>query len=378
MGPCRPARRRARSCTRNGWGDRRTRRSARSPRAGLGLVGPVDRVAGLEGRDRAPPPLAEERAGARGIEAGVLESPDGRPIDQIDRPAEQHLPAGHQVRHTGMGAVHRAVDQARLFLPVLLLDHPEAGEGRSRGIHHHLSPAAVHHHQAARGDAPGRVLEAHHRRDPEGAGDDGRVVGGGAHVRHHREHALPVELRRLGGRQALGDQDEAAGQVLEGRGVRRASQVELDPAQHVVEVGAPLAQVGIRELGEEGVELVGDRPQRPLRVDPFVADHGAHPVEQERVVQHQQVGVEDVRVRHPYLAGEPVPDGLELDPRGLHRAHQARHLRFRSLGSQDQTEHRCGVALHDERPPERDSRRYPGTLQLHRLTLPPRTRSPRG
>ena len=39
-GPCSPARSSARSCTRKGSGDRRSRRSALSPSAGFGLDGP--------------------------------------------------------------------------------------------------------------------------------------------------------------------------------------------------------------------------------------------------------------------------------------------------------------------------------------------------
>ena len=66
-GPCRPARSRARSCTRKGSGERRSRRSARSPRAGFGLDGPrgtqvlEPHVPGADG-DRVGVHLVEEPA----------------------------------------------------------------------------------------------------------------------------------------------------------------------------------------------------------------------------------------------------------------------------------------------------------------------------
>jgi len=65
-GPWAPARRRARSCTRKGSGDRRRSRSALSPRAGFGLDGPRDRAP----RDPRPRSARSRGAGASARRAG--------------------------------------------------------------------------------------------------------------------------------------------------------------------------------------------------------------------------------------------------------------------------------------------------------------------
>jgi hypothetical protein len=96
--------------------------------------------------------------------------------------------------------------------------------------------------------------------------------------------------------------------VREAGGLGRASQVQLDATDHVVEVGAPLPQIGVAKAAEELVELLRDRPQRPLRVDPLLAHDPDGPLAQEGVVEHQEVGVEDVGVGSPDLAGQTVLD----------------------------------------------------------------------
>ncbi len=115
-----------------------------------------------------------------------------------------------------------------------------------------------------------------------------------------------------------------AGQARQRRRVARPAQVELDAAQHVVEVGAALAQVGVAEARRTAAwSWSATVRSAHSALTRSLADDAHRPVEQQRVVEHQQVGVEDVGVGRPHLAGQPVLDGLELLARGLDGARPA-------------------------------------------------------
>jgi hypothetical protein len=259
--PWAPARRRARSWRRNGSGLRGQLLEAHVPgadRDGLGAHLVEETAVGvhlLVLRGPAPNP-SEEVLGPEEADAlGSVHHGGGCLLGELDVGAQTDR---DPVTSHG-GQVARALEP--LFLaPLAFLGRAERLEHGAGRLHHYLATGPVHDEQAPGRNAPGGVLERHHGGDAEGARDDRGVVGGRAGVGDHRQDALPVHLRRFRGRQVGGHQDERAGQPGEGRRVLLSGQIELDPAQDVVEVGRPLAEVDVGEGLEEAAQLLGDGP----------------------------------------------------------------------------------------------------------------------
>ena len=81
----------------------------------------------------------------------------------------------------------------------------------------------------------------------------------------------------------------------------------------------------------------------------------ARAIAQQRVLEHQQVGVEDVGVRRPHLPREAVLDPPQLLAGRPDRLLEPPHLGVEPLRGHGQAEDGSGVALHDERASHRDA-----------------------
>ena len=71
------------------------------------------------------------------------------------------------------------------------------------------------------------------------------------------------------------------------------AQVHPQPADEVGDVALALAQVGIGDLVEDGAEFLEHLLDRPLRVHALLADDRRRPRHEHRVVEHQQLRVEE-------------------------------------------------------------------------------------
>jgi hypothetical protein len=156
----------------------------------------------------------------------------------------------------------------------------------------------------------GDVLEADHRRQLVGAGDDRGVRGLAAGVGDEAGHRVLVELGGVGRRQVVGD-DDRVGRRLERPGVL-AQEVAQDALTDEVDVAAALAEVVVLDGVEHAADVADRLVQRPLGVDQLVLDVADRGVDQVLVVEHELVGGDDVEVARRLLLGQLALDLLEL------------------------------------------------------------------
>ena len=159
--------------------------------------------------------------------------------------------------------------------------------------------------------------------------------------------------------------------------VGRPAQVQLDAAEHVVEVGGALAQVGVGQLARTARGAGRTPCAAPTRRSR--APRGSRPRARSRSSGSSSIsrwaskmyawGAAD-------LPGEALLDGLELLPRGLHRPLEPLHLRVHGLRRHQQAEDGHRLPLHDQGRPHGDARRDADAARGSRR--PPRSRPPPG
>ena len=182
-----------------------------------------------------------------------------------------------------------------------------------------VAGGAVDHHRRARPDAAAGVAEPDHCRHFERAGEDRGVVRAPAGVGGEAEHARPVELRRQRRGQLVGDEHRRAVDVAQRVAGRRAvagpPQVHPHPAGDVGDVAVALAQIGVFDRGEHRAQLLVGAVHRPGGVDALGLDQLAGPAEEHRVVEDEQLRVEQRGQVVAGAAGEAVADLGELGVR---------------------------------------------------------------
>ena len=126
------------------------------------------------------------------------------------------------------------------------------------------------------------------------ARDDRGVRGLAAGVGDQARDRGLVELRGVGRRQVVGD-DDRVGRRLQRPGVA-AEQVAQHALAHELDVAAPLAQVLVLDLIEHAADVVDRAAQRPLGVDQLLADVADRRADEVLVVEHHLVRGDDVVV----------------------------------------------------------------------------------
>ena len=137
------------------------------------------------------------------------------------------------------------------------------------------------------------VLQAHHRRDAQRPRHDGGVRGLAADVRGKAEHVALVQLRGVGGRQVVADDDARLLEVAQIGFLLQAQQVVQHARGDVPHVGGALAQVIVLDGRQRRGVALGDGVEGVFGVDLLLLDHAHDLVDQRAVFEHQQVRVED-------------------------------------------------------------------------------------
>ncbi len=268
------------------------------PRHGLGDL-PIRRLLLVDGGRGGPPEEAElgadqARQVGSGRGAGVVDGSEVRP-DQDGRPVQRD------------GGLVGPGEGRRRALFCSRRPPAELGQHGFGGIDHHVPGRAVHrdHRAGLRlGDQPADPDDG---RDPAGPQQDGAVRGRAAVSEYHRGRSRGVEDRGLGRRQVGGDQHT----VDLDRGARRPAEPAQHPVAHITHVGRPRLQVLVGKRGHvvcDGVEAVRPRPGRARSgLDP-----PSRGLDQVRVVEQQQLGVEDRGLGLADLDRGPVTDHLEV------------------------------------------------------------------
>ena len=184
---------------------------------------------------------------------------------------------------------------------------------------------------------------------------------------------MPIELRDHRRRQLVGDEHERSVEVPEQAGRFIAgTQVHAEPTDDVGDVAFALAQVGVVRLVEERGDFLQRALQRRFGVQPLVADDRRCPLDQHRVVEHQELGVEQIGVILAGDARDPRLDVLQLFARS--GAGRVEPLEFAPDERSGTRKRRCTPRFSTSARPTPT----PGdTPRPFRRTAPPRSRARR-
>ena len=176
-------------------------------------------------------------------------------------------------------------------------------------IQDQLVRVAVQHHELPCLDQATRFVKPDDRRNFERARQNRGVIRLAAGIGRESADLGPIHLRRERRRQLVGDQNrgviQRAEQIAGGDAVTK---IHGEPADEIGDVALALAEVRIRDLVEFGAELVEQLLDGPLGVHPLVSDEGLGAGHEHRIVEHQQLRIEERReVRSAPLA----PRGCE-------------------------------------------------------------------
>ena len=144
-----------------------------------------------------------------------------------------------------------------------------------------------------------------------------------------RRRAVVVE--QLGRPHAAGDQDELVGEIGRRGAVRRRREMLLQAVGQILEIGKPLAQIGIAHLGHPGTGLVLHLLHRRFGGE-AAAHRVADALQPAAIGGEHAIGLEYVAM---LAAGGDVALRQEVVDRALHRRDrlaQARALGRRILG----------------------------------------------
>jgi hypothetical protein len=113
-------------------------------------------------------------------------------------------------------------------------------------------------------------------------------------------------------------------------------------------------QIWIVDVVEDNGGFVERTLDRPLGVHTLVAHDGGRASDENRIVEHQELRVEDGREIGAARRRDSPPDLFELRPRPLARTLQRRELARHTIGPDWKTQHLRPLNRH-ERGTDRDS-----------------------
>ena len=197
------------------------------------------------------------------------------------------------------------------------------------------------------------------------------MVGAAAGVGGKAEDARPIELRDHGRRQLVGDEHAGRIEVLQeiARAPLLAAQVHAQAPRHVVEVALALVQVRILDVVEHRGDLVERALHGPLRVDTLGGDQIRGAADQHRIVEHQQLRVEDGGEIGALQLRDARANLLQLLARALARALECRQLARHAL-RRNRKANDLSALDRDQRRTERDPRRDANPLQAFHDSSP--------
>ena len=181
------------------------------------------------------------------------------------------------------------------------------------GVDQDLARRAVDGDNRAGRDENAGVVQAGDGWHAQRPRQDGRVVRPAAGIGDERGEALPVELRDDRRRHVVRDEHQRALEVPEEVGrVAGLAQVHRQAADHVGDIALAFAQVRVVRLVEKRRDVLERALQRRLGVQPFVADRVRRASDEHRIVEHQELGVEEIGMLGAGRRGDARLDVLDL------------------------------------------------------------------
>ena len=131
------------------------------------------------------------------------------------------------------------------------------------------------------------------------------------------ENFALVELRRLGGRQVMADDNARLLEVAKIGFLFQAQQVVQDARRYVAHITGALSQILVFDGRQGGGVALGDGVEGVFGVDLLLPDNAHHLVEQGAIFQDEQMGVEDAAFLRPHADADLALDFENLLA-GLH------------------------------------------------------------
>jgi len=239
---------------------------------------------------------------------------------QLDVGEQRHCVAVARDRRTRAQAVERAPFARDRFLAATIFGH----DALVRPDDEHAA-LAVDDQFLARAHVARGVVHRDDRRNAETAGENRRMRNRAAEAGDEGAHAVVLEYDRVRGGEVGGDHDLTRGHflVLVETGHQQIAQDAFD---HLVDVHALVAQVGVVHFLEDLAQALALDPQRPLGVAPLALDGVGRRWHEHLVVENEQVRVEEARGLGRCVGRNVVADGAQLPARGHDRLVQALDL----------------------------------------------------
>jgi hypothetical protein len=230
---------------------------------------------------------------------------------------------------------------------------------RRRRIDDDLAGFAIHDHGSSGRDSSTHVMQAHDRRHAERARKDGRMVRAASGVGREALDPRPIELGHDRRRQFVGDEHARRVEVLQpvARTSLLVTEVHPQTAGNILQVALAFVQVRVVDIIEHRGRFIECTLHRPFGIDSFVADDGGRPPDENRIVQHQQLSVEDRGEVRAASRRDPPSNLLELPARPLARAFEGRQLARYAVRSHGEPKY-LGALDRYQRRAHCDTRRY--------------------
>src|SRR4030095_16361758 len=226
---------------------------------------------------------------------------------------------------------------------------------------------SVDNHGRAGRHAPADVVKPDDGGDPERAREDRRVIRAAARIRREPLDSRPVELRHDRRGQLVSDEDARRIEILQPVSCPAlvVTQVHPQPAGDIVQVALAFVQARIVDAVEHSRRFVERPLHGPFRIDAFVAHHCCRAPDQNRVVEHEQLRVENRGQIGAASGRDATPDLFELAARSLTGALERRELTRHPVWPDGKAQHLCPLNR-DQRRPYGDAGRYADAVQaLH-------------
>ena len=212
---------------------------------------------------------------------------------------------GRPRRARPRGARPAADPRAALLEPLRL---------RGAGLDHHLTGAPVHDDRLAVAGSGEDLPQPHHRRDAHRPGQDRPVGGPRPRVGGEPPDGLGRQPRHEA-RRELPSHDHGVALALEVPGTRQAEQAPQHAQLDVAHVVQPIQDHRVGGARPELRELQHPPFERPRGRDPVLPDVPLRALDHLRILQHEDLGVEDAGLDPTQARLGPPPDPLQFGAR---------------------------------------------------------------
>ena len=233
---------------------------------------------------------------------------------------------------------------------------PGRRHGRGR-VDQHRAAVAIHHQARVGGQSQEPRAQSNHRGNTQRARQDGAVRRGAAPCGDQAQHFCPIQVGGVAWRQVISHQN---GRRVQVKNRTRAGQGQLHLASHIAHVSRTRLEGRVIERGVGRRHRLDNVIPGRFRVESLVENGLLRRLQQSRVVEEEQVGVENgglgagallqqARMRGFDLLARRLPGRLQALPFsgrvGDDAARHRRRQRLKATGRPDGNAGRNGHAL---------------------------------